>query len=328
MERNVEKIGKTKRVAVLCGGMSNEREVSLRSGKKVFAAMQKLGYENSILIDVDEKIAQTLVDEKIEVVFNVLHGKYGEDGCIQGMLEIMKIPYTGSGVKSSAICMDKNITKEILKNHSIPVINSVCIQGADELKKVTESLKFPLMVKPAQEGSSIGMTKVDTFEELEDAYIIAKKSDNKILIEEYLQGESATVGILEDDDDKPFATPILGFETKTLWYDYEAKYTDGMTKFILPAKFDAALTKKIQEIAVNAHLACECSGVSRVDFLVYNNIPYVLEINTSPGMTDLSDLPAQANEMGINYENLVQTILNTAKLNNVKNKEVDTCNAR
>ncbi len=311
MGKNVEK---GVRIGILCGGMSNEREVSLRSGKKVFEAIKRLGYDNSIFIDVDENIAEIIRREKIEIAFNVLHGKYGEDGCIQGLLEIMKIPYTGCGVKSSAICMDKNFTKEILKNLNIPVIKSICIRSVEELE-LAKTLKFPLMVKPVQEGSSIGMTKVDSFAELKDAFWLAKKSDDKILIEEYLQGESATVGVLEDNDGKPFATPILGFETKTLWYDYEAKYTEGMTKFILPAAFSAELTAQIQKIAVDAHKACECSGVSRVDFLIYDGIPYVLEINTSPGMTDLSDLPAQANEMGINYENLVQMLLNTAKLN-------------
>jgi D-alanine-D-alanine ligase len=315
MGKNAEKSSKiAARIGVLCGGMSNERAVSLRSGKKVFEALQRSGYKNTILIDVDENIAATLKREKIEIAFNVLHGKYGEDGCIQGLLDIMKIPYTGCGVKSSAICMDKNFTKEILKSHGIPVIKSVCISDSSELK-LTEVLKYPLMVKPVQEGSSIGMTKVDAPEELEAAFFEAKKSDDKILIEEYLQGESATVGVLEDAEGKPFATPVLGFKTKTLWYDYEAKYTEGMTEFILPAAFDAKLTEKIQKIAVDAHKICECSGVSRVDFLVYDNIPYVLEINTSPGMTDLSDLPAQANAMGINYETLVENLLNTAKLN-------------
>ncbi len=317
MGENVKKeLGASKtaaRIGVLYGGMSNERAVSLRSGKKVFEALQRLGYKNAVLIDVDENVATTLKQEKIEIAFNVLHGKYGEDGCIQGMLEIMKIPYTGCGVKSSAICMDKNFTKEILKNYDIPVIKSVCIRDASELK-LTEMLKYPLMVKPVQEGSSIGMTKVDAPEELEAAFLEAKKSDDKILIEEYLQGESATVGVLEDSSGVPFATPILGFKTKTLWYDYEAKYTEGMTEFILPAAFDPELSEKIKQIAVEAHKICECSGVSRVDFLVHNGVPYVLEINTSPGMTDLSDLPAQANAMGINYEALVENLLNTAKL--------------
>ena len=158
------------------------------------------------------------------------------------------------------------------------------------------------------------MTKVDSFEELEKAFEVAKKSDSKILIEEYLKGESATVGVLEDKDGNPFATTILGFRTKTEWYDFEAKYTAGLTEFVLPADFDNDLTEKIKKLAVEAHKALECSGVSRVDFLVFNNIPYILEINTNPGMTDLSDLPAQAGEMGISYNELVETILKTASL--------------
>lgn len=310
MGRNVEK---TKRIAVLCGGMSNEREISLRSGKKCLSALHTLGYENAVMVDVNSDIAQVLTDKKIEIAFNVLHGKYGEDGCIQGLLEILKIPYTGCGVKSSAVCMDKVTTKEILASACVPVIPSISITQEVELE-LAKKLNFPLMVKPACEGSSIGMSRVETFEELKEAFFVAKKCDPKVLIEEYLQGESATVGILLNEAGEPFATTILGFETKTLWYDFEAKYTNGMTKFVLPAKFSAELTEKIQEIAIKAHLACECDSVSRVDFLVYENTPYVLEVNTSPGMTDLSDLPAQANEMGISYENLVQLILNTASL--------------
>ncbi len=169
------------------------------------------------------------------------------------------------------------------------------------------------MVKPSAEGSSIGMSKVDNIEELKEALKVAQKSDKKILLEEYLQGISITVGVLEDiEKNKTFATPILEFRTKTLWYDFEAKYTEGMTEFILPANLNENLTKEIQKMAVDAHKACDCTGVSRVDFLIYNDIPYVLEINTNPGMTDLSDLPAQARAMGIDYDNLVQLVLNTA----------------
>lgn len=304
---------KNARIAVLCGGLSNERDVSLRSGEKVYKALISLGYKNAIKIDVDENVADALVKNKIEVAFNVLHGRYGEDGCIQGVLEFLKIPYTGSGVKSSAICLDKEITKTIIEHNGIKTIKSITIFEKEDLKKVIENLKFPLMIKPCQEGSSIGMSKADNEKELYEAFDVAKKADKKILIEEYLQGESCTVGVLEENE-KIYATPILGFETKTLWYDFEAKYTEGLTKFILPAKLDEKLTDKIQKIAVKAHKVCECSGASRVDFLVHNNIPYVLEINTSPGMTDLSDLPAQANSMGISYNELVEKILNTAKI--------------
>ncbi len=306
-------IDKNTKIAVLCGGMSNEREVSLRSGKNVLNALLELGYKNSILIDVDKKVYKKLEENEIEICYNTLHGRFGEDGCIQGLLEIMGIKYTGCNVKSSAICMDKETTKNVLKENGLNIIKSVCINKGEDFYEKTKGLNYPLMVKPAKEGSSIGMSKVSKKEELKDALDIAYKSDNKVLIEEFLKGISATVGVLEDVKNKEtFATPVLEFRTKTEWYDFEAKYTKGLTEFILPASFDEKLTKQIQNMAINAHRALECSGVSRVDFLIYNNIPYILEINTNPGMTDLSDLPAQSKAMGIDYNNLVQLILNTA----------------
>ena len=308
-------IDKDAKIAVLCGGMSNEREVSLRSGVNVLNALKNLGYANSEIVDVDKNIVENLKKGGYEYAYNALHGKYGEDGCVQGVLEILGIKYTGCKVKSSAICMDKEMTKNLLKNAGLNIIKSVCIRYDEKLdiEKAVEGLNFPLMVKPSAEGSSIGMSKVDNIEELKEALQVAQKSDKKILLEEYLQGVSITVGVLEDvEKNETFATPILEFRTKTLWYDFEAKYTEGMTEFILPAQLDEKLTKEIQKMAVDAHKACDCTGVSRVDFLVYNNIPYVLEINTNPGMTDLSDLPAQAKAMGINYDNLVQLVLNTA----------------
>lgn len=308
-------INKNAKIAVLCGGMSNEREVSLRSGVNVLNALKNLGYHNSEIVDVDKNIAQTLKNGAYEYAYNTLHGKYGEDGCIQGVLEILGIKYTGCKVKSSAICMDKEMTKNILDKAGLNIIKSACIRYSENLdiEETVEGLNFPLMVKPSAEGSSIGMSKVDNIEELKEALKVAQKSDKKILLEEYLQGTSITVGVLEDvEKNEIFATPILEFKTKTLWYDFEAKYTEGMTEFILPANLNEKLTKEIQKMAVDAHKACDCTGVSRVDFLVYNDIPYVLEINTNPGMTDLSDLPAQARAMGIDYDNLVQLVLNTA----------------
>ena len=315
MENNA-KLNKNSKIAVLYGGMSAEREISLRSGKKVYNALQELGYKNSVLVDVNPNVAQTLADGGFEFAFNVLHGRYGEDGCIQGLLEIMGIKYTGCDVKSSAVCMDKETTKNILASRGIPLVPSVCITDGNELEKSVSGLNFPLMVKPVKEGSSIGMSKVDNLQELKKAFALAKKSDNKVLIEEYYQGKSATVGVLQREKDgkiETFATTVLGFETKNQWYDYEAKYTKGMTKFILPADFDDDMTRKIQKIAVESFEACECRGLARVDFLVYNNTPYVLEINTNPGMTDLSDLPAQANHMGIDYNSLVEMILKTSE---------------
>ncbi len=314
MERVFEKlIDVDTRIAVLAGGMSNEREVSLRSGKNCLDALRRLGYKNAILIDVDENIVNNLRDNKIEVAYNALHGKYGEDGCIQGVLEILGIKYTGCGVMSSALCMNKYYTKEMLKSAGIPLIKSVFIRKGENLLEKVKGLKYPLMIKPVCEGSSIGMFKVHDEFELTKCFEEAEKLNQDILIEEFLVGTCATVGVLQDKDEL-FATAILEFRTKTEWYDYEAKYTEGMTEFILPAEFSAEMTEKIKEIAVLAHKACGCNSLSRVDFLVVNEVPYVLEINTSPGMTDLSDLPAQSKCIGISYDQLVQLILNSAGL--------------
>lgn len=305
------------KIAVLCGGMSNERDVSLRSGKKVYESLKKQGFKNSVLIDVDENVASKLKDAKIEYAYNALHGKFGEDGCIQGLLEILKIPYTGCGVLSSSICMDKAYTKLVLaQNKEIPLIKSVLI-GKDE-KNIVEKVKdlnFPLMLKPVCEGSSIGMFCVNDEKELVEKFDESIKCNQDILIEEYIEGTSCTVGVLEIDK-KLVATEVLGFKTKTKWYDFEAKYTPGLTKFVMGAGFDSDLKEKVKDIAIKAFQACKCKDVSRVDFLVdKNQIPYVLEINTSPGMTDLSDLPAQSLEIGLDYDNLVLNILNGCNLN-------------
>lgn len=303
------------RIAVLCGGMSNEREVSLRSGKNVFEALQRLGYQNSILIDVDEEIALSLQENEVTVAYNALHGKYGEDGCIQGLLEILGIEYTGCGVFASSACMNKETTKNILRNYkNIPLIKSVLIKSTDNALEKVADLNFPVMLKPVSEGSSIGMYKVNTIEDFMENYEKSCKTGQDILVEEFLTGKSLTVGVL-DDDNKTFATEILELRPKTEWYDYEAKYTKGMTEFILPAELSDEMTARVKEISVKACKACGCKGVSRIDFLVANDIPYVLEINTSPGMTDTSDLPAQAAAMGIDYDELVLLILNNAGLN-------------
>lgn len=303
-----------KKIGVLYGGMSNEREVSLRSGKNCYEALIRLGYKNVELIDVDKNISTALVDKGIEVAYIALHGKYGEDGCIQGLLEILGIPYTGCGVMASAICMNKEYTKKVLKTFDIPLIKSAMVEGVEDLKTKTSGLKFPLMVKPVSEGSSIGMSKANNEAELDEAVKVALKCKMDVMLEEFVQGKSMTVGVL-DLSDKTIATPILEFRTKTEWYDFEAKYTAGMTEFILPAEISKEITEQIQEIAVKSHKAVGAKGMSRVDFLLdENNTPYVLEINTIPGMTDLSDLPAQARAMDISYDNLVQIILNSAMI--------------
>ena len=297
---------KNAKIAVLCGGMSSEREVSLRSGKNILASLRRLGYKNAEIVDVSPNVMEDL--KGFEFAYNTLHGKYGEDGCIQGVLEILKIPYTGCGVMASAICMNKEYTKRILKNSEVPLIKSVyLLPGEDPVKKVINTLEYPLMVKPVSEGSSFGMSKVNCDGELYDAVKEARKY--------YIDGFFVTVGVLEKEN-KAFATEILEIRTKTEWYDLDAKYTAGLSEFIVPAtglsKEATELTKKI---AVRAHELAGCSGVSRVDFMIKDDKPYFLEINTNPGMTDVSDLPAQAKACGIDYDNLVLMILNSVGLN-------------
>lgn len=308
-------LSKDLKIAVLAGGMSSEREVSMRSGRGCYEALKRLGFHNAELVVVDENIAQVLKDGHFDIAYNALHGKFGEDGCIQGILEILKIPYTGCGVMASAVCMNKEYTKRMLMaTNEIPLIKSVFVRKGEDVFEKTKDLKYPLITKPVCEGSSFGMTKVNKEDELAEAYAEASKYNNDVLIEEYLTGIAATVGVLEKDG-KPFATEILELRPKNEWYDYEAKYTKGMTEFILPAEISPELTKKVKEIAVKAYETVGCSGVSRVDFLIVNDIPYVLEINTSPGMTETSDLPAQSAVMGIDYDNLVLLILKSAGLN-------------
>lgn len=310
------KIDRNAKIAVLCGGMSSEAEVSRRSGKNCFGALQRLGFKNAELVEVDKNIAQKLQDGKYDYAYNALHGKYGEDGCIQGILEILQIPYSGCGVMSSAICMNKEYTKRILSTHSeIPLAKSAFVRKGEDVMEKTKNLKYPVFTKPVSEGSSFGMTKVNSMEELKAAYDEAVKYNDDVLIEEFINGVFVTVGVLEKDG-KNFATEILEIRPKNEWYDYEAKYTPGMSEFILPAKLSKELTEKVKQIAVIAHETAGCRGVSRVDFMISDDgIPYVIEINTSPGMTETSDLPAQSKIMGIDYDNLVEIILSGAGLN-------------
>ncbi|MDO5306458.1 MAG: D-alanine--D-alanine ligase [bacterium] len=305
-------IQKDSKIAVLCGGMSSEREISLRSGKNCLAALKRLGFANAEIVDVSENVMNDL--KGFDFAYNTLHGKYGEDGCIQGVLEILKIPYTGCGVLSSAICMNKEYTKKVMAMSGLPLIKSVYLLPDENPVEKVAQLNYPLMIKPVSEGSSFGMNKVNNQEELVKAVEEARKYNANILIEEYLVGISTTVGVLEKNG-KAFATEILELRPKKEWYDYEAKYTKGMTEFILPAQISPEMTEKVKRYAVKAFEACACSGVSRVDFLIVDDVPYILEVNTNPGMTDTSDLPAQALACGIDYDNLVLMILNSVGLN-------------
>lgn len=310
-----DKINKDAKIAVLCGGMSSEAEVSRRSGKGCFDALQRLGFKNAKLVEVDENISENLKKGHYDYAFNALHGKYGEDGCVQGILEILHIPYTGCGVMASSMCMNKEYTKRILSTcPDIPMAKSAFVRKGDDVLEKTKDLTYPLFTKPVCEGSSFGMTKVDRKEDLKAAYEVALKYNDDVLVEEFIDGFFVTVGVLEKDG-KAFATEILEIRPKNEWYDFEAKYSQGMSEFICPANLSKEVTERVKEVAVKAFETAGCRSVSRIDFMMKDDIPYLLEINTSPGMTTVSDLPAQAKAMGIDYDHLVLTILNSAGLN-------------
>ena len=315
MQEIKNRIDKNSKIAVLCGGMSSEAEVSMRSGKGCFEALQRLGFSNAEMVVVDKDIALKLKEGKYDYAFNALHGKYGEDGCIQGLLEILRIPYAGCGVMASSVCMNKEFTKRILStNPDIIMARSAFIKKGDDIFEKTADLNYPLFVKPVSEGSSFGMTKVDRKEDLKAAYDTAVKYNDDVLAEEFIDGFFVTVGVLENDG-RAFATEILEIRPKNEWYDFEAKYTKGMSDFICPANLSPEVTEYVKELAVKAFETAGCSGVARIDFMMKDDIPYLLEINTSPGMTATSDLPAQSLAMGIDYDNLVLLILNSAGLN-------------
>ncbi len=304
-------------IAVLAGGRSSERAVSLRSGTNCLAALHRLGYSNAVLVDADATLTQQLLDLKPGVAFLALHGAYGEDGCVQGLLEWLDIPYTGNRVTASATGMNKHLTKAILKEAGLPILASQRITHTDNATVIRERCKqwqhYPVMVKPANGGSSVGMSKVDEPDLLLSAIQLALSVDTDVMLEAFVKGVDATVGIV-DINGTPTVTPVLELRPKTGWYDETAKYTAGLTEFILPATFTDELTHTLQQLSLQAHQAMGCHGLSRVDFVVdpTANTAHILEINTMPGMTDLSDLPAQAATMGIDYDTLVAHILASA----------------
>lgn len=329
------KITRETKIGVLYGGLSNEREVSLRSGKNCYNALLRLGYEKTVLIDVGENICEDLKHNGIEIAFLCLHGRYGEDGTVQGLLELMKIPYTGSGVLASALAMNKPLTKRVLSAQDLPYPKSYILEEhqLDEFDQFIKSVPAPpLMVKPLNEGSSVGVYKIDDAGELSDCVKKTIQEFGGAIVESFVAGQEITVGVLEVEP-KPeaplksvacatkercsslVALPILELRPKSKagFYDYEAKYTKGMTEFVLPAELSDERTKEAQELARKTFRALNCSGYARVDMIAgYDGKLYILEVNTLPGMTDTSDLPAMAEVAGISYDQLVERILFSA----------------
>ncbi|WP_243370049.1 D-alanine--D-alanine ligase [Geotalea sp. SG265] len=300
---------KTKKIGVLMGGLSAEREVSLKSGAAVLKALIGKGYD-AVGVDVDRKVADKIAGEGIEAAFIALHGRYGEDGAIQGLLELMGIPYTGSGVLASALAMNKIFAKQTFQAAGLTVAPYRVVCRGESLDPRTFGFPFPVVVKPSQEGSSVGVSIVKTESGLAAAMAEAFRYDREILIEQFIKGSEVQVGILDDK-----AMGAIEIVPKKEFYDFEAKYTDGMAEHILPARLPAELYEKVLRLGEDAHRALGCSGYSRVDFLVTGEgLCYILEVNTLPGMTDLSLLPEIARGAGIEFGELVERIISAASL--------------
>lgn len=301
---------KNKKMAVLMGGLSAEREISLKTGQAVLSALLENGCD-AVAIDAGYDLPAKLREVGADVAFICLHGRYGEDGTVQGLLEMMQIPYTGSGVMSSSMVMDKIITKKILLYHEISTPGFVAYRSGDDRSELFKRCRhFPLVVKPAREGSTIGITIVHDRAELEAGLEEALKHDDLVLIEDYIQGDEITVSILNNE-----SLPIIQIVPKSGFYDYESKYTPGHTEYLLPAPLEAVLYNRLQETSVAACKALACRGVARVDFMVREREFFCLEVNTIPGMTATSLLPKAAAEAGISFNELVMQILEDAGLN-------------
>lgn len=298
-----------KKIGVLMGGLSAEREVSLKSGAAVMGSLTRQGY-NVCAIDVNTEVALTLRRENVDVAFIALHGRYGEDGIIQGLLEMMRIPYTGSGVLASALGMNKAQARSLFIAAGLTTPPCVLLTEQEKgiFKTNPPAFGYPAVVKPISEGSSVGVTIVENSSGFPAAFNEAFRFGPKILVEQYISGTEVHVGILDQ-------TPLGAIEIrpKTGFYDYTAKYVKGMSEHIFPADLPPNVYKEILEWGRKAHLSLGCSGYSRADFILDRAYqPYILEVNTLPGMTETSLLPEIARGVGISFDQLVEKILATA----------------
>lgn len=306
------------KIGVLMGGRSSEREISLRTGEAIYNALIKLG-RPAVKIDVGLDIVERIKEEGINLAFLALHGKYGEDGTIQGLLEMIDIPYTGSGILASAISIDKIATKKILSFAGLPTPHfmEVEVTDAKELglqvtaEKIYSEMGLPLVVKAPTQGSTIGITFVHHKEELVSALELAYRYDKIALVEQFIPGRELTASVLGNE--KPVALPLIEIVSTTGVYDYEAKYTTGMSAHIIPPRISSEQQGVIKELAVQAFKALGCRGVARVDFMIdQQGRPFILEVNTIPGMTATSLLPDAARAAGIEFPELIDRIVKLA----------------
>ncbi|MDO8465480.1 MAG: D-alanine--D-alanine ligase [Gallionella sp.] len=298
------------KVAVLFGGKSAEREVSLKSGAAVLAALQRSGVD-AHAFDPAVQNLQALRDEGYDRAFIALHGRFGEDGTVQGALELLGIPYTGSGVLASALGMDKWRTKMVWQAAQLPVPNYMLLDEYSDWAGVAQKLGLPLFVKPANEGSSVGISKVKTAGDLHKAYREAARHDKLVIAESFVGGGEYTVAILGEQ-----ALPVIKIEPASEFYDYEAKYLRDDTLYLCPSGLSAEKEAEMQGIAKQAFSLIGGQGWGRVDFLMSESgQPFLLEVNTSPGMTDHSLVPKAARQAGIGFEQLVLRVLELAGIN-------------
>jgi D-alanine-D-alanine ligase len=304
---------KPQKVAVLMGGRSSEREISIKTGKQISQALRGEGYEVKE-IDPAGALVKDLKDFQPDVVFIALHGKYGEDGTIQGLLELLGFPYTGPGVLSSALCMDKVIAKKVMCYEGIPtpsfqVITEQLEEGA--MENLIKELGLPLVVKPSKQGSAIGVSIVRKTGELEKALTEALKYDQAVLVEEYIDGTELTAAVLGTNN--PRVLPLIEIVSETEFYDFTAKYSPGMSHHIIPARISPEAARKVEELALRTYRAMDCRQLARVDFMLNSEgEPYVLETNTIPGMTETSLFPESAKAAGISFTELVSLLADEA----------------
>lgn len=295
------------KVAVLMGGLSAERDISLVSGEAVFAALENRGIDAHI-IDVQEDVLTRLQEENFDRAFIALHGRGGEDGVMQGALEVLQLPYTGTGVTGSAVAMDKGLTKRVWQGCGLPTPQFTELTETTDWKDVCEKLGLPLMVKPVHEGSSLGASKVKKAEDLEQAWKNAAQFDSYVMAEQWISGREYTAPVLGNA-----VLPLIRLVTPREFYDYEAKYETDSTQYICPCGLDVDLEKQLGELALAAFKSVCGSGWGRIDFMLdEQQQPWLIEANTIPGMTSHSLVPMSAHQAGISFDELVLRILDTS----------------
>lgn len=304
---------KKTKILVICGGTSTEREISLRSGTAVFNALVNSGFKNTEFFDLTSENLNNILTKKPDIAFLALHGKGGEDGTIQGLLELAGIPFTGPGVLCSATCIDKIATKRILESANIPTakfltFNKKEINDSNKISNlIQKKMELPVVLKSPCQGSSVGVYIARKATELQEIISNVFNLGDDLLVEEYLDGIEITVPIIGNDNIE--VLPIIEIVSKKDFYDYEAKYTNGLFQHIIPARIDAITEEKVIKIAKQSYRLLGCKGLSRIDFIIDKKIgPCVIEVNTLPGMTETSLFPDSAKAKGIPFEKLVEKI--------------------